>query len=257
MSDPTLIADLARAGLAPELLQRVAMELARAQVAVEAIEKRRTSDRTRQGRSRHVKSRDTADGTLPPDPDGSAGDAEQADRVGSVGGGEARSFRRELMTRGIALICANTGRSEHSARGLIGHWLGIAHDEAVSVLGLIEEADGRELADFSSWVERRLQARRDATGRRPDRGRPTQPAPTGLAARLIRQHAESLTGALDVEPPAIDANDPDAGPSRGQDLGTAWRSGDASRPSDAVLRAAGQGGLDHRAAAAVRRRRAA
>ncbi|MEG9529323.1 MAG: hypothetical protein MIL41_26735, partial [Hyphomicrobiales bacterium] len=68
MSDPTLIADLARAGIEPELLQRVAMELARAQVAVEAIEKRRNSDRVRQGRTRHVKSRDTADGTLPPVP---------------------------------------------------------------------------------------------------------------------------------------------------------------------------------------------
>jgi hypothetical protein len=32
MSDPTLIADLARAGIEPELLQRVAMELARARV---------------------------------------------------------------------------------------------------------------------------------------------------------------------------------------------------------------------------------
>ncbi|MGN8092833.1 hypothetical protein [Methylobacterium sp. 22177] len=283
MSDPTLIADLARAGLEPELLQRVAMELARAQVAVEAIEKRRTSDRARQGRVRHVKSRDTADGTLPPgpspdgpppppappppplnpsptpgsDPEGSADDVGQAGGTGSADADETRSFRRELMTRGIALICANTGRSEHSARGLIGHWLGIAHDEAVVVLGLIEEADGRELADFSSWVERRLQARREATGRRPDRGRPAQPAPTGLAARLIRQHAESLTGAYDVEPPAIDANDPDAGPSRGKDLGTAWQAGGASRPSDAVLRAAGQGGLDHRAAAALRARRAA
>ncbi|GEM95894.1 hypothetical protein [Methylobacterium radiotolerans] len=283
MSDPTLIADLARAGLDPELLQRVAMELARAQVAVEAIEKRRTSDRVRQGRTRHVKSRDTADGTLPPvpspdgpppppappppplnpsptpgsDPDGSADDVGQAGGAGAADGDETRSFRRELMTRGIALICANTGRSEHSARGLIGHWLGIAHDEAVVVLGLIEEADGRELADFSTWVERRLQARREATGRRPDRGRPVQPAPTGLAARLIRQRAESLTGAYDVEPPAIDANDPDAGPSRGEGLGTAWQAGGASRPSDAVLRAAGQGGLDHRAAAALRARRAA
>ncbi|XYD08835.1 hypothetical protein R1A27_28505 [Methylobacterium sp. NMS12] len=283
MSDPTLIADLARAGLDPELLQRVAMELARAQVAVEAIEKRRTSDRVRQGRTRHVKSRDTADSTLPPvpspdgpppppappppplnpsptpgsDPDGSADDVGQAGGASGADGDETRSFRRELMTRGIALICANTGRSEHSARGLIGHWLGIAHDEAVVVLGLIEEADGRELADFSTWIERRLQARREATGRRPDRGRPAQPAPTGLAARLIRQRAESLTGAYDVEPPAIDANDPDAGPSRGEDLGTAWQAGGASRPSDAVLRAAGQGGLDHRAAAALRARRAA
>jgi hypothetical protein len=161
------------------------------------------------------------------------------------------------MTRGIGLICANTGRSEHSARGLIGHWLGIAHDEAVVVLGLIEEADGRELADFSTWVERRLQARREATGRRPERGRPAQPAPTGLAARLIRQHAASQMGAYDVEPPAIDANDPDAGPGRGEDLGTPWQAGGASRPSDPLLRAAGQGGHDSRASSALRRRRAA
>ncbi|MDP4005091.1 hypothetical protein [Methylobacterium sp. NEAU K] len=283
MSDPTLIADLARAGLDPELLQRVAMELARAQVAVEAIEKRRISDRVRQGRTRHVKSRDTADGTLPPvpspdgpppppappppplnpsptpgsDPDGSADDVGQAGGAGAVEGVEGLSVRRVLMTRGIALICANTGRSQHSARALIGHWLAIAHDEAMVVLGLIEEADGRELADFSSWVDRRLQARREALGRRPDRGRPFQPTPTGLAARLIRQRAESLTGAYDVEPPSIDANDPDAGPSRGEDLGTAWQAGGPSRPSDPLLRAAGQGGLDHRAAAALRSRRAA
>ncbi|MGE7153142.1 hypothetical protein ACQKJ1_05310 [Methylorubrum rhodesianum] len=39
MSDPTLIADLVRAGLDPELLQRVAMELARGQAAMAAAAK--------------------------------------------------------------------------------------------------------------------------------------------------------------------------------------------------------------------------
>ncbi|WP_331316500.1 hypothetical protein [Methylobacterium mesophilicum] len=188
------------------------------------------------------------------DPDGSADD------VGQAGAGaveQARAFRRELLTRGAALICANTGRSQRSALALIGHWLAIAQDEAVVVLGLIEDADGRELADFTSWVDRRLQARREAMGRRPDRGRPVQPAPTGLAARLIRQHAASQMGAYDVEPPAIDANDPDAGPGRGADLGTPWQAGGASRPSDPLLRAAGQGGHDSRASSALRRRRAA
>ncbi|WP_457104328.1 hypothetical protein [Methylobacterium sp. P5_C11] len=189
------------------------------------------------------------------DPDGSADDVGQAGGAGAAE--QARAFRRELLTRGAALICANTGRSQRSALALIGHWLAIAHDEAVVVLGLIEDADGRELADFTSWVDRRLQARREALGRRPDRGRPAQPAPTGLAARLIRQRAESQTGAYDVEPPTIDANDPDAGPSRGEDLGTAWQAGSASRPSDPLLRAAGQGGHDSRASSALRRRRAA
>ncbi len=188
------------------------------------------------------------------DPDGSADDVGQA---GAGAAEQARAFRRELLTRGAALICANTGRSQRSALALIGHWLAIAQDEAVVVLGLIEDADGRELADFTSWVDRRLQARREAMGRRPDRGRPAQPAPTGLAARLIRQHAASQMGAYDVEPPAIDANDPDAGPGRGEDLGTPWQAGGASRPSDPLLRAAGQGGHDSRASSALRRRRAA
>lgn len=59
MSDPNLIADLARAGLDPVLLQRVAMELARAQAASEAIEQRRLADRERQSRRRgHAMSRD-------------------------------------------------------------------------------------------------------------------------------------------------------------------------------------------------------
>jgi hypothetical protein len=188
------------------------------------------------------------------DPDGSADDVGQA---GAGAAEQARAFRRDLLTRGAALICANTGRSQRSALALIGHWLAIAQDEAVVVLGLIEDADGRELADFTSWVDRRLQARREAMGRRPDRGRPAQPAPTGLAARLIRQHAASQMGAYDVEPPAIDANDPDAGPGRGEDLGTPWQAGGASRPSDPLLRAAGQGGHDSRASSALRRRRAA
>ena len=59
VADPTLIADLVRAGLDPELLQRVALELGRATAEREAIEKRRQSDRERQARRRgHVMSRD-------------------------------------------------------------------------------------------------------------------------------------------------------------------------------------------------------
>lgn len=58
MADQNLIADLARAGLDPELLQRVVMELARASAEREAIEARRQNDRERQARRRHVTSRE-------------------------------------------------------------------------------------------------------------------------------------------------------------------------------------------------------
>lgn len=191
------------------------------------------------------------------EPDGSAGDAGQA-------GGEAaelaRSNRQALLTIGVDLISANTGRSRRSARALIGHWLGIARDEAAVVLDVIEDADGRELADFSTWVESRLRKRRDELDRPspfgPRGGSRPAPAPTGLAAHIIRNYEQSLTGAFDVEPPSIDANDPDAGASRGSDYGTPWQAGSGGRPADAVLRAAGQGGYDSRASSAIRRRRA-
>lgn len=47
MADLTLIADLARAGLEPELLQRVVIELAVSMAEREAAERRRARDRER------------------------------------------------------------------------------------------------------------------------------------------------------------------------------------------------------------------
>lgn len=60
MNDPTLIADLICAGVAPELVARVAMELAEARAEGAALQARRMSDRERKARQRerHVTSRD-------------------------------------------------------------------------------------------------------------------------------------------------------------------------------------------------------
>lgn len=190
------------------------------------------------------------------EPDGSAGDAGQA---GGQAAELARSNRQALLTIGVDLISANTGRSRRSARALIGHWLGIARDEAAVVLDVIEDADGRELADFSTWVESRLRRRRSDLDRPPPsgpRGGGSGPAPTGLAGRVVRLYERSLEGPYDVEPPAVDANSPDAEPSRGEDLGLAWQAGSGGRPANPLLRAAGYGGHDSGASRALRRRRA-
>ncbi|MGE8129032.1 hypothetical protein ACQKQD_18825 [Methylobacterium sp. NPDC080182] len=58
MSDDTLIADLIAAGTPPMLVQRVAMEVMRAQLEREALERRKEQDRERQSRRRRFASRD-------------------------------------------------------------------------------------------------------------------------------------------------------------------------------------------------------
>ena len=145
----------------------------------------------------HQGNRQLGDASRDMRPDvGGEDEASAADENASLIAG-AKADRRRAIERCVALVRANTGRSDQPARALVGHWLGIARDEVAVVLALVEEADGQELADFSSRISRRLQHRREATepvgrARPPDR-------PTGLAARLIRQHAQSLTGAYDVE----------------------------------------------------------
>lgn len=186
-----------------------------------------------------------------PDSDGEDEASTNADLIA-----KGRVDRLAAIERGVALICANTSRPEGAARSLMGHLLGIARDEVHVVLAAIEDADGRELADFSTRVIARLRQRRDGQDHRPERGRWTEPT-RGYAARLIRLRSELQEGPYDVEPPAIDANGPDAEPDRGEDRGVAWASGGPSRPSDALLRAVGQGGHDSRAASHLRRRRAA
>ncbi|WP_458437920.1 hypothetical protein [Methylorubrum extorquens] len=153
----------------------------------------------------------------------------------------ARSSRQALLTIGVNLISANTSRSRRSARALIRHWLGIARDEAAVVREVIADVDGRELAGFSTWVESRMRKRPSDLDRPPPhwpRGGGSS-APTGFAGPVVRLHEQSLTGPYDVEPPAVDANSPNAEPTRGEDLRLAWQAGSGGRPANPLLHAAG------------------
>lgn len=110
--------------------------------------------------------------------------------------------------------------------------------------------DWRE--SWSKWCDRYRPDRRLL----PAPHRSNAPAPTGFAGRVVRLYERSLEGPYDVEPPAVDANSPDAEPSRGEDLGLAWQAGSGGRPADPLLRAAGYGGHDSGASRALRSRRA-
>lgn len=72
--------------------------------------------------------------------------------------------RKELFDRGIELIVQSTGRPSSAVRSLVGRWLKHSDDNAVTVLRAIEAAIDYPAADPVSWIERRLNFKRDGTG---------------------------------------------------------------------------------------------
>ncbi|MEE7504164.1 hypothetical protein [Methylobacterium mesophilicum] len=75
------------------------------------------------------------------------------------GGAGRRDFRKELFGRGVQAIRDVTGRPEVRCRALIGSWLGLASDDASTVLAAIDAAITEEVAEPVSWIEARLKRR--------------------------------------------------------------------------------------------------
>ncbi|WP_155773730.1 hypothetical protein [Methylorubrum extorquens] len=188
-ADPSLIADLIRAGVDADLVQRVALELGRASAEREAIEKRRQADRERQARRRgHVMSRDVTLQTvtardvtaapngpspLPPqtppitptpnttsDPDGSASPS------GEPRSAEIIDPRKDLFDRGLGAIRRMTGCAEPRCRTLLGKWLRDAGDSAVVVMAAIDTTEAAETANPIPYVEAIIarEAKRNGSG---------------------------------------------------------------------------------------------
>jgi hypothetical protein len=67
--------------------------------------------------------------------------------------------RTELFRRGLVTLARITGKTPNSCRSLIGRWLKTVDDEAIHVLGAIEEADHNRVADPVAWINRTLQPR--------------------------------------------------------------------------------------------------
>lgn len=86
---------------------------------------------------------------------------DSSDPIGSAPGAGAviRDFRKELFDRGPVAVRSLTGRPEARARTLIGSWLKLAADDAVTVLRAIDEAVEAEPIDAVGWIEARLRRR--------------------------------------------------------------------------------------------------
>lgn len=70
--------------------------------------------------------------------------------------GASRDFRKELFDRGMDALRQITGKGPDACRSFIGKCLKAAGDDAVTVLGLIEDAQRNQVADPSAWIAARL-----------------------------------------------------------------------------------------------------
>lgn len=69
-----------------------------------------------------------------------------------------RDVRADLFGKGLKSLIAITGKTPDSARSLVGKWLKFANDEAITVLGAIEDAERNRVADPVAWITRAIQS---------------------------------------------------------------------------------------------------
>lgn len=85
-------------------------------------------------------------------------DKKDSEPIGS--GAEApRDFRDELFKQGLQTLAKITGKTPDSCRSQVGRWLKLVNDEAIHVIGLIEDAARNRVADPVAWINKSLQAR--------------------------------------------------------------------------------------------------
>jgi hypothetical protein len=77
----------------------------------------------------------------------------------NASGAEApRDVRSELFNRGLTTLGRLTGKGPDACRSFVGKCLKAASDDAVTVLGLIEDADRNRVVDPSAWISARLKS---------------------------------------------------------------------------------------------------
>jgi hypothetical protein len=74
--------------------------------------------------------------------------------------------RSRLFSEGLPAIERMSGRGANASRSFIGKCLKAADDDAVTVLGLIEEADRNRVIDPCAWIVARLKPQGPTNGRR-------------------------------------------------------------------------------------------
>jgi uncharacterized protein YdaU (DUF1376 family) len=95
----------------------------------------------------------------------------------------SRDVRTDLFREGLATLAKITGKTPDSCRSLVGKWLKSVNDEAIHVLGAIQDAERNRVADPVAWIGRRLTPK--GNGHADDRS-------LGAVARAAAERARTL-----------------------------------------------------------------
>jgi hypothetical protein len=84
-------------------------------------------------------------------------DREQKDPEANASGADAPvDHRRRLFNEGLAKLSSMTGKGPDACRSFVGKCLKAADDDAITVLGLIEDAERNQVVNPSAWIAARL-----------------------------------------------------------------------------------------------------
>lgn len=133
--------------------KRIETEIAKANAK---HEKRQTSGKKGGDASAKVK-QNPSNATSNAQASSSYSESEKKDSEANASGADApRDVRKELFEEGLQILARITGKTPNSCRSTVGLWLKSVDDEAIHVLGAIEEADRNRVADPVAWINRAL-----------------------------------------------------------------------------------------------------
>lgn len=92
--------------------------------------------------------------------------SEKKDSEAYASGADAPiDHRKRLFSEGLAKLRSMTGKGPDACRSFVGKCLKAAGDDAIIVLGLIEDAERNQVADPSAWIAARLKPMEVGSGK--------------------------------------------------------------------------------------------
>ena len=93
-------------------------------------------------------------------------DREQKDSEANASGADAPiDHRKRLFNEGLEKLRRMTGKGPDACRSFVGKCLKASGDDAITVLGLIEDAERNQTVDPSAWIAARLKPMENANGK--------------------------------------------------------------------------------------------